>query len=987
MKSLNKLKIIAGIVLILIICSFKTANNKIQINHKKIEPPFLSDHSAWVDSVFNSLRPDEKIAQLFMVAAYSNKGIEHKEEIARLIKKYKIGGLIFFQGGPVRQANLTNYYQSISETPLMIAMDAEWGLGMRLDSTVSFPRQMTLGAIEDNKLIYEMGAEIAKQLKRLGVHINFAPVVDINNNPKNPVINSRSFGEDKENVSRKGFAYMAGLQDNRVLATAKHFPGHGDTDSDSHETLPTISHSKERLNAVEFYPFKQLIKSGLGGVMVAHLNIPSLDTIKNLPSTLSEKVVDGLLKKELGFDGLIFTDALNMKGVTNHFEPGEIEVKALIAGNDVLLYPENIPKAIRKIKRAVKNKEISWDEINKRCRKVLAAKRWFGLDKYKPIETNGLVEELNSVNSDLINRHLIESSLTLVKNDEKLLPIKSLDTLNIATVTIASVKSFTFQKTLGLYAKSEDFFISKNASVEEYNKLINDLSKYNLVIVGILSSDRRPSKKFGISENSIKFVEKLSSEKNVILDLFANPYALDYLKNHKKIKSIIVSYENSKLFKNISAQLIFGGIPALGRLPVSANNDFAVGSGIINYEKIRNKYSIPEEVNISSTKLAKIDSIVFEAIENKATPGCQILISRQGTVIYNKSFGYFTYAKKHKVLNSDIYDLASITKIAATLPSLMKLYEQGKFDINESISKYLPFLDTTNKKDLLITDILTHQAQLTPWIPFYTETIENEKLYKQIYSKIKTKNFSVQVAENLYITESYKDSIYLKIAQSELWDKKEYKYSDLGFYLFYKIIEDITTQKLDEYVDSEFYKPLGANSLTYNPLRKFDRNKIAPTENDKVFRNQIIKGFVHDPGAAMLGGVCGHAGLFSNANDIAKLMQMYLNNGTYGGVKYFENETIALFTKCMFCKEGNRRALGFDKPEMDFSKDGPTFQGVSAESFGHSGFTGTLVWADPEKQIVYVFLSNRIYPDADNRELIITNVRTRIQEAIYDAIY
>jgi len=559
--------------------------------------------------------------------------------------------------------------------------------------------------------------------------------------------------------------------------------------------------------------------------------------------------------------------------------------------------------------------------------------------------------------------------------------------LKIASLSIGSGKPSHFQETLSLYAETKDFYINKNAPVGEFNKLINELSSYNLIVVGVLSSDRRPAKKFGISQNSIDFIEKLSVEKCVVLDLFANPYALDLLSNHRNLKSIIVSYNNSKLSQDFSAQLIFGGIPAIGRLPVSANSEFTEGVGIMNYDKIRNRYSIPEEENLDSRKLSQIDSVVFEAIENKAMPGCQILVSRNGTVVYNKSFGHFTYEKNHLVENSDIYDLASITKIAATLPSLMKLYEQAKFDINAKISEYLPFLDTTNKKDMSIVDILTHHAQLTPWIPFYEETIDNSTLNSQIYSNKKTKKYSIQVAENLYITENYKDSIFLKIAESELWKKEEYKYSDLGFYLFYKIIENITEQKLNEFVDLEFYKTLGTRTLTYNPLKKFNESRIAPTENDKEFRKQIVRGFVHDPGAAMLGGICGHAGLFSNANDIAKLMQMYLSDGTYGGKMYFEKETIELFTKCMFCDEGNRRGLGFDKPEMDYSKDGPTFQGISGTSFGHSGFTGTIAWADPEKQIVYVFLSNRVYPDANNSKLIKTNVRTRIQEIIYDAIY
>ncbi len=460
------------------------------------DPPFYVNDTHWADSVFKTLSPDERIAQLFMVAAYSNKDKTHYKEIKLLVEDYKIGGLIFFQGGPIRQANLANAYQSFSKVPLLMSMDAEWGLAMRLDSTTKFPRQMTLGAIQNDSLIYQMGAEIARQCKRLGMQINFAPVIDINNNPLNPVIGNRSFSENKYNVTRKALMYMKGMQHNHVLACGKHFPGHGDTDSDSHKTLPTVKASKERLDTLELYPFRELISQGLGSMMVAHLSIPSLDTTKNQASTLTKKIVTGLLKDTLGFKGLIFTDALNMKGVSKFYKPGEVDVKALIAGNDVLLFAEDVPTAIKQIKIAIDNGEISQEEIDKRCMKILLVKQWSGLNNYSKIKIKNLYNDLNTVNSVLINRKLTEASLTLLQNKDNLIPIQNLDTLRIASLSLGYKELNSFQKTLSNFAPVTHFGIDKEAKKAVFDSVLIALKDFNLVIVHINNTNNKPDKDF-----------------------------------------------------------------------------------------------------------------------------------------------------------------------------------------------------------------------------------------------------------------------------------------------------------------------------------------------------------------------------------------------------------------------------------------------------------------------------------------------------------
>jgi len=967
---------LTGIVSIFIIIFILQSISKPSDNILKISI------NKWVDGKMANMTPDEKLGQLFMVAAYPKQGKTNKDFLTGIIKKYKIGGLIMFQGGPVHQAQLTNYYQSISKTPLMIAGDYEWGLSMRLDSTIRYPRQMMLGAIQNDLLINEFGVELARQFKRIGIHINFAPVIDVNNNANNPVINSRSFGENKENVSKKGLAYMVGLQENNILATGKHFPGHGDTDVDSHKDLPIILHTKERLDSIEMYPFKKLINTGLGGIMIAHLNIPALDASKNAVSSLSKPIVTDILINKLGFKGLIFTDALGMNGVTKHYQAGETEVAALIAGVDVLLMPKDVPLAFQKIKEAIKKGKISQEEIDKRCKKILFAKKWFGLENYKKINTNNIYEDLNSEYAFSLNNKLIEASLTLAVNKNKIIPFKNLDTETIASISIGNGYISNFQKILNLYDDVENFAINKAAKTEVFNKRVSQLEKFDKVIISIHKMNRRPST-FGITKNTIEFVNKLSQKTNIVLVLFGNPYALKQFKNPENLKAVLVSYNDWKITRNRSAQLLFGGITAQGRLPISANNYFKEGMGILSIKQ-RLKYSSPFELGLNADTLKKVDSVINNAIEVEATPGATVLAIKNGVVFYHKSFGYHTYSKKVKNKNSDIYDLASLTKISSTLPSLMKLYEEGKIDINKKLSKYLPELTSTNKKDLLIKNILAHQARLKPWIPFYTGTYEDEektKLDSKIYSKIRKDKFTVQVANNLYITEDYRDTIYQKIYDSELRSKKKYKYSDLGFIMFHKLIEDITNEQQENYVQKNFYAKLGANTTGYLPLKRFDKNDIVPTEQDDFYRHQLLQGYVHDYAAAMTGGVNGHAGLFSNANDLAKLLQMYLNFGKYGKYRYFSSKTIKKFSSQAFPKNHNRRGLGFDRPLRP--EGGPSSQLVSDRSFGHSGFTGTLVWIDPEYDFVYIFLSNRINPTSENKKLWQMDIRTKVQDYFY----
>ena len=937
----------------------------------------------WADSIIINMSPEERISQLLMVAAYSNKDESHTTYISNLIKNYKIGGLMFLQGGPVRQAKLTNYYQSVSETPLMIALDAEWGVAMRLDSSIRFPWQMTLGSIQDEKLIYQMGEEVARQCKLIGVNINFAPVVDVNFNPDNPIIGNRSFGEDPIRVGELGIQYMKGMQDNKVLACAKHFPGHGDTDSDSHKELPVIKHSKERLDSVELLPFKMLIKNGLGSVMVAHLNIPSLDKTKNLAVSLSPEVVNGLLKTELEFKGLVITDALNMKGVSKFYKPGVVDVKALLAGNDVLLFSEDVPKAIDQIKLAIENGEITQEEVDERCKRILKSKYWMGLSEFTTLNLEKVENEIVTNNTHLINRKLIKNSITLIQNYDNLLPLKRLDTLNIASVSIGE-DGTEFQNTLSKYAKIDHYKIKESASEEEKGAILSKLSEYNLVIVGLHKSNVSAWKSYKVSRKTDLFIQKIAVQSKVVLSVFASPYALNSFLFVNNFNAVLISYQNSEISQEMTSQAIFGGFGTKGKLPVSTKH-YALNYGI-ETNKIRLEYSIPEEFGVNESDLYKIDSLAKNAISEESTPGCQILIAKEGKIIFNKSYGYHTYSKKKKVDNSDIYDLASITKISATIPLLMKMVDDGKLNIDNTLGMYLD-LDTSNKSELVIRDILAHQAKLKSWISFYNSTLDNDTingvkiLRDTLYSSTESVIYPYKVADDIYLHFSYPDSILNIIKYSQLRENEGYKYSDLGYYLLKEIIEEHYSNELNQLTSNYFYDKLGMENLGYLPLDRIEKTRIIPTEQDYLYRSQLIKGYVHDQGAAMLGGVGGHAGVFSNANDLAKIMQMYLNYGVYGGERYISQETVKEFTKCQFCNNDNRRGAGFDKPA---DEGGPTCNSVSHTSFGHTGFTGTIAWADPETELIYIFLSNRIHPDANNWKLLKMDVRTNIMQEIYN---
>lgn len=935
----------------------------------------------WVDSVYNSLSLEEKIGQLIFVRA-NHSGQAYLNEVDNYIKDYNIGGVVFFRADPISQALKTNYWNSLAKTPLMIAMDAEWGIGMRLSNTVKYPLQMALGATADDSLIYKMGFQIAEQCKRMGIQMNFAPVVDVNSNSANPVIGMRSFGENPNNVAVKADYYMKGLQDGGVIACAKHFPGHGDTKSDSHLTLPLVKAKKRDLRNTEFVPFEYLINEGVASIMTAHLSVPALDNNKKRPTSLSYKVVSKLLKNKMGFEGLIITDGLDMKGVTKYYEKGEVAKEAFMAGNDILLIPDDVKASVESIKELVADKPDYMQRLDESCKKILKFKYLSNAYKNKAVDTTNLISDLNSTEYWNLSKELGASAITILKNENNIIPISYPDTLKTAVVVIG-YKNTEFEKVISSFMDVDIYYLSHNSDISEKQNIISEIEDANLVIVALTNTKISASKHFGISDSDIQFINNISLRKKTILNVFASPYALNFFPNLNNFQGLVVSYQDKEYLMGKTAEILLGMSGAKGVLPVSAGG-FKPGHGI-KTKKSRLTYLSPKELNINETILKKVDSIAENGIEIGAFPGCQILAIKDGFIFYDKCFGYHTYDKNLPVKPDDIYDLASLTKILATVPSLMKIYEDTIIDINYPISNYLLYLKKTNKRNLTIKEILGHQAGLVSWIPYYKNTLSTNAWDTSVYHSRIDEQYPVRVAQAMYIHEYYSNKIYDQISKSPLGEKK-YQYSDLGFYLFRQLIELSTNSAFNNYVLEEFYSPLGLKNMRFKPLEFFDRDRICPTEKDKVFRYQILQGDVHDQGAAMLGGVSGHAGLFSNSYDVAVMMQMLLNGGSYGGRKYIDSTIVREFTSYNFKDNDNRRGLGFDKPLLEYEDHGPNCESASPLSFGHSGFTGTYAWADPENGLIYIFLSNRVYPDMYNNKLGELDIRTNIHQLFYEAI-
>ena len=948
---------------------------------------FSWGQNKWVDSIFNKLTLEEKITQLMIIRVPSDENDKTYAQALEHIQK-GAGGICFFAGKAENHLRLTKHFQKEAKVPLFVSIDGEWGLGMRQTDGYSFPRQMMLGALQGEELVFQMGKEIAVQCKRMGFNINYAPTCDINTNPKNPVIGNRSFGEDKLNVTKKSLAYMEGLQQNGVMAVAKHFPGHGDTDVDSHSDLPVVNHSKRRMQTVELFPFKELIKNGIDGIMIAHLHIPAYDSTPNLPSSLSSAVIEDLLKKELRYPGLVFTDGLEMRGVTKNFKDGKAELFALQAGNDILLLPVNVQKAIETIAKAAANDAFLLELINKKCKHVLERKYAYGLHKKLDIESLTLPSADDIKRATALTKEITQKSITLIQNKNEIIPVKSISDVRIAFFDLYPKPDNLLKTYLERYYPVDYYSLTKLPQ-KEIDSMLRAVSLYDYCIVASYEQTSNPQRvNYGFSKETLDLLDKIVRNKGkskLIAGIFGSPYILDTLSCIKDIDALFVGYQNIPEMCDAFSQAIFGGIETKGKLSVSSN-DFDAGFGM-GTKKVRLAYKVPEQIQIPFSLFDKIDSIATNGITAKAYPGCQILIAKAGDIIYNKSFGQYTYESgSPKVTDSTIYDVASVTKIAATTLAIMKLVDDGLININDPLSKYLPYLSKKHKK-ITIKETLSHVAGFKSYTPFWRSLMKDKAAMDNLFAKAITNSTDYYpLGDSLFVKKHYREALLDSIANSPLNEPNKYVYSDFGFILLGDLIEHVTGQPLDSYLDNVFYNPLGMHRTTFNPLQNgVSKELIAPTENDTLFRKSLVRGIVHDPTAALMGGVAGHAGLFSTAEDLAKLYQMILNGGNYGGTHYLSESVIRKFNERYYKKENVRRALGFDKRSIK-GKDIHVSSSASQSSFGHTGFTGTMVWIDPEYDLIYIFLSNRVHPNAEPNRLAAMNIRTLIQDEIYRGI-
>ncbi|RQO30336.1 serine hydrolase [Taibaiella sp. KBW10] len=968
-----------------------------------------SSRQRWVDSVYNQLSEKEKIGQLFMVAAYSGGEKYNQGQIQALIDNRLVGGLIFMQGTAEAQANQTNIFQRSSKVPLLIGMDAEWGLGMRLTGVQNFPRQMMLGATRNPSLMEQMATAIAYQCKRLGVHIDFAPDIDVNNNPDNPVINFRSFGDNKEWVSIMGSAFTKGLQDNGVMACVKHFPGHGDVSVDSHLDLPVISKTKQQLNDLELYPFRKLFQAKVQSVMIAHLSLPAYESRKDVPSTLSYPIVTDLLQNEMGFKGLIFTDALNMKGVTKFYPNGEADLQAFLAGNDVLLFSEDVPKAIAKIQDAIKHKKITAARLEKSVRKILNAKYDAGLHTYQTIPVANATVDLNRY-TQAIFEQVAAAAITLVKDNNHILDKLAMrPNASYAYVSVGKDENTTATDSKAFYnmlkaalPNTTIFSFAKNQSAARMDVLVNNLKKYDAVIIGMQDLNLYPKDNYGIDAMQLAFLKQLTlSDKTIFLN-FGNAYASKYICG---AGSSIIAYEENYATYLATLNVLLGRMTAKGVLPVqpcptagtynssgatrnipstAVPTKTAVVNTPVTTQTTTNPVTIATNLIKNPAAIEALDSYLKGSIVKGVFPGCQVLAMKDGQVVYKKNYGAYSYGSSTPIVDQTLFDVASVTKLAATTLAVMKLYEQGKINLNYTLGDYLPFVKGSNKASLKISNILLHQAGLKAWIPFYKSTLDSTGPNPAIYAAFKSGRYTVPVASGMFMNQNYTDTIWKTILESPVSYPAAYVYSDLDFIFLQKVVEAITKMPLDEYVEKTFYQPLGLKNTLYNPWERNWQLRCAPTERDNYFRYQQLQGYVHDMAAAMMGGTAGHAGLFSNAEDLGIIMQMLANGGTYRGKQMFSPQTVEYFTG--YRSGTSRRGYGFDKPEKRAGDGGPASEYCSKSTFGHQGFTGTCVWADPKTGIVFVFLSNRINPTADNNLINKLSVRTVAQDYIYKAL-
>lgn len=928
----------------------------------------------WVDSVFQTLNVNEKVGQMFIRRFSSHASAEVLKDIEDRVESGNLGGIIFTSGSVGKQARITNTLQAIAKIPLLISQDASYGLGHMLDSAMTFPIPLAQAAFADDSLIYRIAREVGRQMKVMGVHMSLSPnATPLSSQASNE---NMSYGDDARLVARRSLLHMKGLQDAGVLSCAKFFPLKSiEVFDQKGRTHITLYH-----DTLLSSPYESLFRHGLPAVMPDVTDLPAFSEAKK--SDLKKKLSDRSLKQlqsgellhgALNYKGIVLVDILRMETGSAEFEAGDAELFAFQAGADFIIIEEDPEPALRKIKKLIRTDKQYASRLDLHVKKILALKYGAGLSEISPIDLKFLEADLHTVDSRVLRSEAYKKTLTVVRNENNILPLVTLEDKNfICLMAGDSVRSDIFRRSIKKYVPVIPVLFG-----EEKQEI--DISRQDVILVALF-----PGTTGKTLFNLLALLQEISAEQQVVIADFGSkifePYASRY-------PAVVAGYTDTKDVVGMVPQLIFGGLPAEAVLP-AAYGEIPSGTGIKTLQLDRLTYSFPEDAGIDQSTLAKIGEIAQEAISSGSTPGCYVLVAKGGKVIYDRAFGHLTYDQKIPVTDETIYDLASLTKVSATLQAVMFMQERNLIDIHKKLSVYLPELKGSNKKDITIVDVLTHQAGLAPFVPLWPLTLEGPAFMPMYYSSQQSVRYPLQISSTLFGSTVLKDSVWSWITYSKMLEKAPrtpytYRYSDLGFMMFKQLAERVLNQPMEVFLQQNLYEPLGAYTLGYNPLNRFPADVIAPTELDTLFRRGLVLGTVHDERAAMLGGVSGHAGLFGTANDLSKLGQMLLQEGLYGGTRYYKPETVRLFTAKHYAS--SRRGLGWDKP-VQGEWNSPTSIYASPETFGHTGFTGTCLWVDPEFDLVYIFLSNRVFPTRSDK-LIQTNIRSRIQDVIYQAIF
>ena len=989
-----------------------------QFTHPKFEFPSFNASQKWADSLLKTLSFKQMVGQTLMIPAWS-RSLKTDTNIIKAIKNQEVGGIIFFQGSPYAQAYLQNYYQQLSKLPLLISIDGEWGLSMRLNQVKKFPFQMTLAASKDPLFCYHVGYAIGLQCRRMGVFLNYAPDVDVNTNPENPIIGFRSLGDNPETISLLAKEISRGMEDAGVYSCAKHFPGHGNTKTDSHKELPIVDHNEESLE-FEIEPFIKMIDQNVKSIMIGHLCVPFLDSTANLPASLSRKIVNDLLINKLNYNGLIITDALNMKGITSHYKPEIAAVKALIAGNDILCFPENLEAILQKAVEYKDSGLLDSVQIARSVRKILIAKHQLKLNENRYVETENLQKDLDAIFTDF-EKNVSKNSTNLRKSPDEYarksvlvlnnhtLPLTQHTTSVINVLTYGADIPYEFLNQISNYHKFN--WIKFDGTNTQLDSVLN-LRKINIksspLIVVNSSQPLWGERSRRMSTNLDLFFKRDSLPLNTVLVQLGNLYAI---KNLPKKYTVVIGHENGDAFQRACADLIFGEFQATAILPAKISETWTT-KDLSQLPEVNKyfPYTHPQELGFKYRDQIQTKNYLNSLIEKNVATAIQLLVLKNGQVINEFNVGYNPTDSMGKILQKPIggehiFDLASITKVASTTLAMMKLYDKIKYKLHVPIKKYWEDAEKYPWGILSIEDFLTHRSGLPAFLPL-TEKIKKDNTlkisntYKIVIDTINsdTQFFTLQLSDSCFIEKRFSDSVWKWTTTTQPNNVYTYKYSDLNMIILAKWIEHVTQMPLDSFVETHFYKPMGLTKLTYKPLEKGLRKFVLPSGIDTIWPRRTIRGIVHDPSAALLGGVSGNAGLFGNSRDLAKIMQMLIDEGEFQGKQYLSSSTIKLFTRTHYNKlyPNNYRGLGFDKPNgyPNHQKSAPGSSGhVSASNifddapeslFGHSGFTGTWAWADPDKDLVFIFLSNRTYPNDHNTTLIKEGIRGKLLKMYYD---